>query len=364
MVTIEEVNSKYLRKIFVGLSTNLYKNNASWVRPLDTVINDAIDFRHNPFYENGFGKAYLAKKDDKYIGRILAHISKRHHKLHNEKICYFGFFESIHDNKVAAALFKAVEYFASSNSCNIIRGPFNLNAAQEIGFITNGFENIPAIDMVYTQPYYPDILKDNGFSICYNMKTWKNINITNLPIQNKLKAKTDVTTRSLKFWSRFDDFENIRELVNSAFLGNWGFVPITQAEWKLQVGALIPFLDPNLIIIAEHKGIPVGVTFAIPDYNKIIKRVKGKIFHPLILRLLLPNILKSAVVILFAVRKQFQNMGISHVLNKQLIKNLQKKNYKDLAVTWVADNNLGSLSQIKLLGMTPLHHLAMFEKIL
>jgi hypothetical protein len=172
----------------------------------------------------------------------------------------------------------------------------------------------------------------------------------------------NITLRHLDFWNRSDDLQNARELVNGAFLGNWNFVPITKEEWKLQVGALIPFLDPELIIIAECQGIPIGVTFAVPDYNKVLRFVNGNIFHPAILTLLKTNRLKSAVIILFAVRKQFQNMGISRMINNKLIQTLQRKKYDSLSITWIAEENISSQARAKKLGMKPLHKLAMFEK--
>ncbi len=366
MITIEDVNSRQLQKIFINLPVSIYKNDAAWIQPLDIVTRDAIDFSHNPFYTTGNGKAFLAKKGNHYVGRILAHVSKRHHKLHQENVCYFGLFECTDDKEAAQALLEAAATFARNHSCSVLRGPFNLTAAQEIGLMTGGFGNAPAIDMVYTPEWYPELLKHCGFSACLTMQTWKNHDITALFSEEKSPSihppSLYITTRSLKFWKRSNDLENVRELINSAFLGNWGFIPITHEEWKAQIGALIPFLDPNLIIIAEHQGIPVGVTFAIPDYNKVIRFVNGKLLHPLIVGLLLPNRLKSAVVILFAVRKQFQNLGISHTLNKALIHNLHKTGYTDIATTWIADANLASLSQTSLLNMTPLHQLSMFEK--
>ena len=48
--------------------------------------------------------------------------------------------------------------------------------------------------------------------------------------------------------------ELVREVVNAAFLGNWGFVPITKEEWELQTGALLPILDPQLVILADNQG--------------------------------------------------------------------------------------------------------------
>jgi hypothetical protein len=365
MVTIEQVGNVASRSQFINMAVDIYGNETSWIRPLNLVVSDAISFKKNPFYANGCGKAFIAKKEGKCVGRILVHMSKFHHLIHQEKVCYFGLFECVDDMDVAKVLLNEAEFFAKSLGCKILRGPFNITAAQEIGILTDGFDRVPSIDMVYTKPYYPTLLKESGFIPCLKMKTWRNDNIEDLNY-NKIDQlpthKEQITFRSINSRKRSEEMDLIREVVNSAFLGNWGFVPITHEEWRMQIGALIPFLDPDLIIIAESCGIPIGVTLAVPDFNQIIKNTNGKLIHPSILKLILPNSLKSAVVILFAVRKQFQNMKISQNLNLELIRNLHKKGYKDLSITWISETNISSKKQAEFLGMHVLHELEMFEK--
>lgn len=367
MIIVEQANNTASRKLFIKVATDLYAKNTPWIRPLNITIDAAIDFQNNPFYKNGLGCAFIAKIKDQYIGRILVHISKFHQLLHQENVCYFGLFECIDNHEAAKALLNAAENFAKQHNCKILRGPFNITAAQEIGMVVEGFDQAPSSDMVYTKEYYPSLLKKNGYKKCLAMQTWRNEDIKKLSYNKIPKTSLSnqrITFRNLNFWRRSRDLELIRELINSAFVGNWGFIPINREEWQSQIEALIPFLDPKLIIIAEIHGIPIGVTFAIPDYNKTLKHTNGRIFHPAILSLLKPNLLKSAVVILFAVRKQFQNMKISRTLNSYLINNLQKKGYEKLSITWIENNNIASKNQAISLKMNCLHKLAMFEKIL
>jgi hypothetical protein len=156
--------------------------------------------------------------------------------------------------------------------------------------------------------------------------------------------------------------ELVRELVNAAFLGNWCFVPITREEWCLQVGTLIPLLDPSLVLLAEVEGVPVGVTLAVPDFNHVIHRLDGRLFHPAVLGLLRRPIAPDVAVILSAVRKQYQGLGVSRRLNAELVRALRRGGYRGLAITWIADGNAGSLAQAAALEMQPLHELMMVER--
>jgi GNAT superfamily N-acetyltransferase len=173
-----------------------------------------------------------------------------------------------------------------------------------------------------------------------------------------------VTVRPVRGFRRNADMEYVRELTNAAFLGNWGFVPISRPEWELQVGALLPLLDPRLVLLAEVRGVPVGVTFAVPDFNRVLRRLDGRLLHPRALLLLRRPPTDAAVVILFAVRKPYQGLGVSRLLNAELVRALHRGGYRSLAITWVAAANAASRAQAAALGMKELHALAMVERSL
>jgi hypothetical protein len=140
-----------------------------WVRPLDSVIRGCLDFKGNPYYKEGCGQAILAKRGQQTVGRILAHVWWRHHRLHADRVGYFGFFECNNDPEAAKALLDSAER-VQFEGCSVIRGPFNMTAAQEMGIIAEGFDKMPGIDMVYTQPWYPLLLEQAGFRPCFRSR--------------------------------------------------------------------------------------------------------------------------------------------------------------------------------------------------
>jgi GNAT superfamily N-acetyltransferase len=369
MISIEPVETSRQRRQFVRLPRDVYPAGSPWVRPLDSILLDLLDVRRNPFFQGGLVQAFIVRSGTQPIGRILAHVWRRHHRLHNERAGYFGFFECIDDQSAASALLDAAANFARNAGCDVLRGPFNMTAAQEMGIMTEGFDQIPAIDMVYTPSHYPNLLSNAGLMPCLEMDTWRNQDIARVDPQTLLQSRhrelaenAGVTIRTLYARRRTADMELIRELVNSSFLGNWSFVPITREEWALQVGALIPLLDPHLIVLAEVQGVPVGVTFAAPDFNRVLQCMNGSLWHPNVLALLRRPPTKHAVVILFAVRKHYQNLGISRLLNATLIQSLHRRGYRSLAITWIASNNHASRAQAEALGMQRIHRLAMYER--
>ena len=371
MLNIEQVHTKSQRQEFVAVARAVYSPDSPWIRPLDGILLGYLNPRRNPFYRAGIGRAFLVKRGSRSVGRILAHVWHRHRRLHRERAGYFGFFECEYDREAVTALFEAAAGFARSEGCDLLRGPFNMTAAQEMGIVTHGFDVAPAIDTVYTPPWYPPLLECAGFHICLKMQTWRNDDITALDSDSllpqrhsELQSTYRVRIRPLDRGHISSDLEQVREIINAAFLGNWSFVPITREEWKLQVGQLVPLLDPELIQIAEIDGVPVGVTFAIPDFNLILRRMNGSLLHPRVFSLLRKPPTDAAIIILFAVRKQLQGLGINRLLNAELLRALKHRGYHSLAGTWNSSENAASRASAVALGMHPLHDLAMYERLL
>ena len=362
------VRSSQQRRRFATLARDLQPAGSVWVRPLDAVLFDYLDPRRNPFYRDGEGCAFLATRGARDVGRVLAHVWRRHARVHGERSGYFGFFECADDAEASSALLDAAAAFARDRGCTCLRGPFNMTAAQEMGVVTAGFEGAPAVDMVHTPPWYPRLLESAGFRVCLRMRTWRNPDAARLDAGALLRpgpgGRSAVEVRPLRARQRDEDMEWVRELVNAAFLGNWGFGPITREEWLLQVGTLIPLLDPALVLLAEIQGVPIGVTFAVPDFNHVIRKLDGRLLHPSTLGMLRKPAAPDAVVILFAVRKQYQGMGVSRRLNAELVRALERGGYRGLAITWIADGNAGSIAQADALGMQRLHELAMYERMI
>lgn len=369
MLEIHPVRTRRQRAEFIQLPRSIHPQDSPWVRPPDMVVNGYLDKR-NPFFEDGVGEAFVVRRDGKNVGRIMSHVWQRHQHLHREQVGYFGFFECQNDSEAATLLLEAAANFAYKNNCSFLRGPFNMTGAQEAGIVTDGFDKAPAVDMVYTAPWYPALLENNGFHRCLEMETRSNENVTSMdPDAAVARYRTTqiadaVQLRHLSSFHRNAEMEVVRDLVNASFLGNWGFVPINRREWELQTGALQPVLDPALVILATVQDIAVGVTLAVPDFNRVFRKTNGWLFHPASLALFGRSRLKEVVVILCAVRKQYQGLGIGRLLNTELLRSMRKSGYKSLSTTWIGGNNTPSMASTDTFGMTRRHTLAMYERAL
>ncbi|MFN7977335.1 MAG: GNAT family N-acetyltransferase [Vicinamibacterales bacterium] len=51
----------------------------------------------------------------------------------------------------------------------------------------------------------------------------------------------------------------------AAFAENFLYTPITRAAFHAQYAAILPRIDPRLVLLAEHAGVVVGYVFVVPD---------------------------------------------------------------------------------------------------
>lgn len=70
-------------------------------------------------------------------------------------------------------------------------------------------------------------------------------------------------------WLNVDDFagelRRLHAVSLASFMGNFLYTSIGEAEFLAQYQAVLPHVRPELVMIAEREGVPVGFVFGIPD---------------------------------------------------------------------------------------------------
>ncbi|MDH7490772.1 MAG: hypothetical protein QHH80_14885, partial [Anaerolineae bacterium] len=106
-----------------------------------------------------------------------------------------------------------------------------------------------------------------------------------------------------------------KQVYNDAWSRNWGFVPMTDAEFDHLAHTLKPFLDPDLVFIAEVGNRPVGVSVTLPDVNQAFIGVRDGRLFPIgwIKYLWGRRHIDAARVIIMGVIKEYQVRGIDAI---------------------------------------------------
>src|SRR4029078_2888150 len=104
----------------------------------------------------------------------------------------------------------------------------------------------------------------------------------------KRLQQKQITIRTIDMKNFAEETSKIKEVYNSAWDKNMGFVPMTDKEFSYLAKDLKQILDPKYCLVAEQNGRIIGFALAIPDINQILIKIKrGRLLPTGIFKLLL-----------------------------------------------------------------------------
>ncbi len=352
---IYPVRTKKDEKQFIKFMWKIYEGNPYWVPPLLMDRRKLIDRKNNPFYKHARMEMFLAEQDGEIVGRIAAIVNDNHNKEHNENAGFFGFFECVDDQIVANTLFDHAAQWLKTQRVDVMRGPASPSVNDEYGLLIEGFELPPAILMSYNPPYYQKLVESYGFKkakdlYAYHVHSNKVFTEKLKRVSEIVKNKSGVVFRSLDMKRYDEDVKTIRELYNQGWSRNWGEVPMTPEEFDYVAKDLKPIVDPELVIIAEVRGRPIGFALSLPDYNMVLKdNTKGYLVPALIRMMLFKKKIDFIRIIILGVIPEYLNSGIGGVLFYETGMRSVKQGYPHGEASWILEDNVMMLRGAELM---------------
>lgn len=136
------------------------------------------------------------------------------------------------------------------------------------------------------------------------------------------------------------DVAIIKEIYNKAWELNWGFVPLTTEEMDDVYENLVKIYDPELVIIAEVKGKPVGVGITIPDINEVLIHLNGRLLPFGIFKFFwYKRKIKSARAMIFGLLIEYRNTGIPLVMFEATELNGIRNGFIEGEIGWNLEDN-------------------------
>ncbi len=367
-IRIEKVVTRKDRKKFLFFPWNVYKNYPHWVPPLLMDFTEKIDKKKNPFFEHAEMELFLAYRDGEITGRIAAILDRNHNSFHDEKVVFFGLYESFDDLNTAKALLEMVAEWGRKRGMQVLRGPTNLSMNDEPAFLLEGFDSPPVFMMPYNPQYYLGLMEKCGLVkakdlFAYYMTREAHVTAQVDQIVAKAKEEIPLTLRTIDLKNLEEEAARVRYVYNEAWEKNWGFVPWTDKEIDHLAKKLKTVADPDLVIIAEHEGKPIAFAFALPNLNEVIKRINGRLTPWGILKFLYyRKKIKGVRVLVFGILKEYRHTGVSYMLYSELEKNSIGKGYEWCETSWQLEDNEPVNRFVESLGGKVYKKYRIFEK--
>lgn len=321
-VDVVAVEDSRAMEDFLRLPWLIYRDYPNWVPPLIALQRDFLDPATGPFFEFGEAHYFLAYYQGQPAGRISAHINRLHNQYHDPEDGFFGFFESIPNIEVSAALFDAAAAWLRQRGKKRLIGPLNFSVYDEMGLLVDGFDTMPAVFQAYNPPYYLDLLTNLGFS---KVLDWYGLQISQRRIDvPRLERRLQQILRGQGMvFTKYSPNElekraqEVYHLFNEAWSRNWGHVPVTDSQFRKLFHDLKPLLRPELINLILDGGHLVAFGIAIPDLNPLVKKLNGRLNWQGKLRLWYEaryRPYKKARGLILGVLQSYQNRRLHHAL--------------------------------------------------
>ena len=281
-IEVSEVTSRRERDAFITFQRQIYANDPAWVPPLIIERKRFLDRKRHPFYRHGDAALFLARKNGKIAGRIMASDDPNYNSLHKTNLGCFGLFECIDDREVAASLFDAAANWLRAKGRNEIMGPIDYSTNYVCGLLIDGFQFPPTILTAHNPPYYRHLLEACGFAKAKDWYAWWFADPSSAVMHlrrlaPRLKTRWPVVIRPANLKELRGESRRLRQIFNQAWEKNWGFVPFTEAEIEFMTEELRPLIIPEFAWIAEIGNEPVGFTLCLPDINVVLRDLNGRL---------------------------------------------------------------------------------------
>jgi hypothetical protein len=345
------VSDKKTRRMFLDAARTIYKNDRTWVCPLDNDINAVFDPEKNPYYKHGSADRWILLDDNnRLIGRIAAFIDTNLCNSYDQPTGGIGYFECINDNQAAFLLFDTAKNWLKEKGMEAMDGPVNFGETDKYwGLLVGGFTH-PSFDVPYNPPYYQALFESYGFQVYYKMEGF-HIDLKK-PLDPRFKKIAEWITSKPGYefrhftWKDQDTFlKDFAVVFNEAWASfkKDHFEPLEADYMKTVLKKAKPIIDQEFIWIAYFNGQPVAIYLMFPDLNLILKHLNGKMDPISMIKFLYYKQRKAmtrAKGLLMGVIPKFQNHGIESGFILHLRKVMDKKpQYTEVELSWVADFN-------------------------
>jgi len=185
------------------------------------------------------------------------------------------------------------------------------------------------------------------------------------------KVSDRVRIRHLNRKELASELRLLRDIFNDAWSENWGFVPMTEAEFDEIGKVMTMLLDDDFVQIAEVDGEAAAMLVVLPNINEIIADLDGRLLPFGWLKLLWRLKVRyptSARIPLMGVRKKFQRSRLGPTLafmvTDAAVQPVMQRGIREMEMSWILEDNASMRSIIESLSGVAYKTYRLYEKVL
>ncbi len=345
-VAVEPARTPRDRDAFVKFQWEIYADDPHWVAPLYMERRDFIDPARHPFFQHGHVELFLARRYGQVVGRIAAIEDPRYNEFHGTKVGHFGLFECIDDQEVAQALFDAAAAWLKARGLVEMDGPIDYSSNYQLGLLVEGYDQDPFVMMPYNPRWYEQLIERAGFRKVKDLWGFGLDVMGRDPdpkfarVADKIREKHGIVVRPADLKHFDEEVARIKRVYNAAWEKNWGFVPFTDAEFDHLAKDMKAIVKPDLILLAEVAGEPVGFAMTLPDANQVLKHLGGRLFPTgLFKALYYGNKIDRARLVTLGIVEGYRKRGLDAILTLETLRAGRRNGVRQGEISWTLEDN-------------------------
>ncbi|MEG1664650.1 MAG: hypothetical protein RR286_05020 [Mucinivorans sp.] len=354
--TIVEVKTTKDAKNFRAVANQIYQGDTAWVKPFDSDIESVFDPARNERFNGGQAVRWILYQQGQAVGRIAAFFNGEDASKESQPTGGCGFFECINSIEAAHYLFDTAREWLGQRGMQAMDGSVNFgDRMMWWGVMVKGFVE-PIYGMNYNKPYYKELFEEYGFEVYFNQHTYLRRLEESIHMEPALYAKAERLFADPDYlFTTFDKGDmpkmarDFVEVYNTGWAKFEGVKPLNFEHAMAMFSKMKLLIDPHVIHMAYYKGQAIGFFVMVPDLNRILRYLDGKLGWWQKLRLIymlrVSCKIDRVAGLIFGVHGDFQGKGVEAgmIRSFEIYIDGQRESghqqYKSLIMGWIGDFN-------------------------
>ena len=341
---------------FIDFGDRLYAQDANYTPYMRGDLKKTL---HKLVFEDKTYRALVSLDEAGAVqGRLLLTTGKSK-QLKTEHCGYFSHLEVAEDIEVFRELMCAGEECVRSMGAEYLLGSFfKHDPDNRRGILVSGYEYAPMILTSHNLPYYGAFLERAGYSkltdaLEYEIRQdpkWR-AKVEKVASASLRQYEMHVSKADLKNVDR--EIEDIHTVMKQASTEINFEEVLPVSELKKNFGEWKRFIDPEFVFIVRKNAddSPVGFSLSIPDYNELIRKMKGRLDPKgLFAYLTQRNKLRALRGVLQYVVPEYQMKGVIPILYNETLKATDRHHIVRMTLGTIMENNHSSNSVVRSAG--------------
>ncbi len=356
-------------RAFLDAQRAFYRGDPHYVPPLTLLESAQLSPAKNAFFARAKAEFWLARDQTGCVGRVSAVRNFTHDDFWGDRIGFFGHVEATSAD-VAKALVEHAASWLRAEGATAMRGPIELSTNYKTGLLVEGDAGPPSMMMPHNPPHYAAWLEACGLRkakdvVALHIDTGT-IDADRLRrLGHKVAARARVHLRPLVMKNFASDIAQVWRLYTTIWERNWGFVPMSKAEFDREAQSFKSVCIPELIQFAEADGVPIGFIVGLPDVNPAVKACNGRLL-PLGWWTMLRarKRVRHLRVLTLGVEPQHRGRGIDAALINAVVVDGIARGFVSAECGWVLEDNAAMLGPLLGIGARVFRRYRIYERAL